>query len=253
MNIRSHAELCRLAVYTPDGLYGPVEDVIIEDDSWRLTHFACLSDADTPGRDILIPVELVSDVDFSAGRLMVDRTNEELRRSLSLAVTQTGTRLNGLRMDRALSARPMYVAGVSRGGQPQPLTPGQPVDTEVAPEDSGPEDALARLNDSSHYRRGIDLIDYHLKSKNGVIGPIRELLFDMAVQRLRHVIVEVFVDQRHNKKVLLPLPELAAWRDRRLYVAASASIVEDGPTVIDGDRVSRDDTTRSETHFLHRS
>ncbi len=248
MNTGSFTDLCRGAIYTPDGMYGPIEDIILRDDTWQLTHFVCLSDEDTAGREVLIPTGLIADIDLDAGRFSVDKTHQQLRQNLALATGDAAVRLHGLVTAGRRQTRPIYVAGVSRGDQPQPLAPGHPT-TESESEFLDNDDIMARLNDEPHYRRASDLIDYHLKSEDGVIGPITELFVNLETDRLSHVVVRLF-DSQTNRRILLPLPELAVWEQRRLRVGVTAEEIDSGPLLEPDVSITKKHVRESSEHFI---
>lgn len=248
LNASSFTDICRGAVYTPDGMYGPVEDVILRDDSWELTHLVCISDGETAGRDVLIPFGLITDIDLESGRFKLDKTHDELRQSLALATGNAAVRQHGRVTAHRRQTRPIYVAGVSRGDQPQPLAPGHP--TTEAESDLGTEDGdvMMRLNDGAHYRRISDLIDYHLKSEDGVIGPVTEVIVNLNQRRLSHLVVRLF-DNRAKRHILLPLPELAVWQQRRLRVGVTAEQIDAGPVLTTDTAVTTAETDKVNEYY----
>ena len=77
--LHSFNEVNGYNIEASDGTIGDVEDIIIDDESWKLRYFVIDTSKFLPGKDVLVPPEKIGGVIFTDSAVTVDMTKEELK------------------------------------------------------------------------------------------------------------------------------------------------------------------------------
>ena len=78
-NLHSFREVNGYTVEASDGAMGDIEDVIIDDETWKLSYVLVDTSKFLPGKDVLVPPESVKAIIYNGSRVEIDMTKEELK------------------------------------------------------------------------------------------------------------------------------------------------------------------------------
>lgn len=87
-NLRSASELCGYYIAASDGDLGHIEDLIVDDQSWRIRYVAIDTKNWLPGRKVLIAPDWISDLSWSDATASVDLTQEKIKQAPPYIATQ---------------------------------------------------------------------------------------------------------------------------------------------------------------------
>lgn len=78
-HLRSAQEVVGYSVETADGSTGHVEDLLLDDESWRIRYLVVDTRDWLPARKVLLPLSGVSQIDWAPRRVSVDLGSRELK------------------------------------------------------------------------------------------------------------------------------------------------------------------------------
>lgn len=79
-HLRSAHEVIGYAVQASDASGGSVEDLLVDDRSWKVHHIVVDTTSFWPGGEVLVPAELVTEVEWAGHQISFDLTREEIKR-----------------------------------------------------------------------------------------------------------------------------------------------------------------------------
>ena len=73
-------EVTGYTVLASEGAAGGVEDLLVDDRSWRVLHLVVDTTRWLPGGEVVVPAELAAQVDWTSREITFDLSRDEIRR-----------------------------------------------------------------------------------------------------------------------------------------------------------------------------
>jgi hypothetical protein len=214
--LRAFAGLTKMSIGAADGEIGAIKDAYFDDREWALRYIVVATGGWLTGARVLVTPHAIRGVDWSASRVDVTLTREQVRRAPSMDADKPVSRQNEIAYFDYYG-HPYYWSGPFMWGE-APL----PLRTGATSANAGK--AHARRDESRqgdpNLRSTNEVSGYHIEATDGGVGHVEDFLFDDEDWSLRYFIV----DTRNwlpGRKVLISTDwiERVSWEARKVYVA----------------------------------
>lgn len=178
-----------------DGEIGTVEDLLFDDERWRVRYLAADTGGWLTGRQVLLAPEAVGGIDE---RVTIGLTREQVEGSPPLSADEPVSR----QWETDLYGYYVYVpywgfaAGHPVAGAYAPIEPGLSPQGEVEPGQGDP-----------HLRSAREVTGYHVQASDDEVGHVEDLLLDDTTWSIDAIVV----DTRNilpGRKVVVPVTEI---------------------------------------------
>ena len=219
--LRSLEELKGYTIQATDGEIGRCHDFLFDDQTWAVRYMVADTRKWLPGKKVVISPIALGDPDWTARRLPVKLTQEQVRSAPDLDEHAPVTRQYEIWYHKHYDW-PFYWSGAglwASGIHPQPLySAGLAPDAEVAD--------LER----PHLHAVGDIQGYDIGATDGEIGHVTDFIVDDETWVVRYAVVATR-DWLPGKVVLVPLSALKSvdWIGRELQVDLTRQRIKDSP------------------------
>ncbi len=220
--LRSVNELRSYVLYAEDGEIGECKDFLFDDQKWAIRYMVADTRKWLPGRKVLISPIALGEPDWLTHRFPVKMTKEQIKESPPLDEDAPVSRqYEKVWFD--FYGWPYYWTGESLWGfDSYPTEVYTKAREELEKEKPVPEE--------THLRSEKEVRGYHIKSRDGEIGHLEDLIVDDESWALRYMVV----DTRNwlpGRKVLVSTGWIKAvsWLDREVEVDVTQEEVKNSP------------------------
>jgi len=226
--LRSFSEVEGARIHADDGQTGSVRTLYFDDESWEVRHFVVATGPPLAGRDVLLPPGTVwEDGTTRASVLRTDLTKEEVKNAPGaesdppVAAQQSSARLGV----------PPYpvMGGAAEIPAAMPADPRTLRAMDRSAADPAEDDGLPETGDP-HLRSAEEVLGYRVRSSDGEIGHVEDLVVDAGDWVVRYVAV----DTRNwlpGKKALVAASWVTgvSWPDAELFVCVDSIELKEAP------------------------
>lgn len=235
--IRSAKSLTGFELQATDGALGKVKDLYFDDVKWNVRYVVVDTAAWLRSRKVLLSTGVFFGSDWDASQLLVDLTQDQIRKSPSIDTEEPIDREDEESLHRYYGwptywsestdgMESMAGLGGAIGAVPVGLTPSPRSNVAVPGPTLG-----RRAPDGDRRLRSVNqVVGYHIEATDGSIGHIEDFLVDDQTWDIRYCII----DTRNwlpGKKVLLA-PEWISrirWSESSAYVDLTRESVQNSP------------------------
>jgi uncharacterized protein YrrD len=207
-----------LPLQAVDGEIGTVEDLLFDDERWRVRYLAADTGGWLTGRQVLLAPEAVGGIDE---RVTIGLTREQVEGSPPLSADEPVSRQWETDLFGYYGYVPYwgFAAGYPVAGAYAPIEPGLSPDGVVEPGEGDP-----------HLRSAREVTGYHVQATDDEVGHVEDLLLDDATWSIDAIVV----DTRNilpGRKVVVPVTEIEeiSFADRIVRVNMTREGIERRP------------------------
>ncbi len=238
--LRSVNDLYGYTVQATDGEIGSVDKFFFDDQTWTIRYLVVDTGTWLPGRQVLIsPISLIR-TDWTAQRLYVALTKEQIEKSPGIDTHKPVSRQREIeQLD--YYGYPYYWYGTGLWGPAAypaalgvPTAMGYPDKMGIASgrAASGVERQAAPHKEQGdpHLRSTKEVIGYYIEAQDGEIGHVEDFIIDDKSWAIRYMIVDT-VNWWPGKKVLIAPQwvEQVKWAESRVSVDLSREQIKNAP------------------------
>lgn len=229
--IRGVDNLKGFVIAATDGDIGELKDVYFDDELWAIRYLVVDTGDWLPGRKVLISPLSVGTIDWTARRIDVTLTRQQVKGSPDIDTDKPLSRQNETEFF-SYYGYPSYWDGANLwGAAAQPIA-APPIAPELsaARQEAQRSKEQASAHSDCHLRSTRVVIGYRIQALDGAIGHIENLLFDEDTWKVCYV----EIDTRNwwpGKHVLIS-PEwidVMEWADRSAHLHVLRTLVKDSP------------------------
>ena len=192
--LRTTTDLQNYAIAATDGLIGQVKDVYFDDEQWVVRYLVVETGSWLATRKVLISPIAIEAADRAARVITVSLTRDQVQDSPDIDTDEA----------------------VSRQQEEQYLR--------------HYDYSSPRADDSSHLRRGREIIQYRLQATDGNIGHVGDLLLEEKTWAVRYLVVETGHWWLGHQVLIAPQwIDQISWPDRRVSVNVTRQAVKRAP------------------------
>jgi uncharacterized protein YrrD len=171
-------EIHGMPVHATDGEIGTIQDVLFDPDSWTVRYLE-VSTGWLFGRDVLIPVDRVKNIDAPDGVATFDCTKEEIENSPSAEPERAIDREYESRLVAHYGLAPYWAAPPEVGVPPMAMPVGSPAarQTEAA--------------EGSLLLSGGEIDGYDLDAQGETVGTVRDVLIDLDTWKITSLMADL--------------------------------------------------------------
>lgn len=237
--LRSWKKLGRLGVDGPDGEVGHVHTMYFDDSRWTIRYFVVDVGGWLTRRQVLIPPHSVSAADWTAGRLHISLTEEQLKNSPDIDLERPVSRQEEARYLNYFNY-PLYWGGSGLFPDAPGVEPpvvGAELEAARAELERTEEEADAR---NSHLRSAEEVSGYHIQATDGEVGHVEDFVFDDQGWAIRYLVIDT--SNWPGGAPVLVAPSWADeidWTNSRLRVDLTVAQVKQSPVFADDVALAR--------------
>ena len=210
--LRSIKALQGYAVLAQDGDIGKVHDFYFQDDTWAVRYVVVDTGHWLPGRKVLLTRHALSAVDWEEHSLSVVLSREQVKNSPNIDTAKPVSRQHEVEL-HSYYGWPMYWIEPGPGSWPMggPMIP--------TLKEAGLPEAAPKVPADPHLRSAREVIGYHLRASDGVLGRVEDFIGDDACWLIRYLVAHVGGVLSAKKALLSPRwLEQISCDDRRVEV-----------------------------------
>ena len=215
------SELIGTGIQATDGPIGGITDLLFEDDAWKLRWVVVDTGIWLPGREVLLPPDLLGRPEPRLGGFPVALTRRQVEESPGAGSDAPVSRQVETGIYGHYGWTPYWEFGASAAGLPEPTLP---LAARLAP-----LEAPTPAGDP-HLRSAKEVSGYHLHASDGDIGHVEELLVEDESWAVRYVVVATRNFWPGRKVLLAPRWfRRIDWGERAVTVALTREQVKASP------------------------
>jgi sporulation protein YlmC with PRC-barrel domain len=225
---RSIKDLRGFALRATDGVIGKVDDFYFDDDDWGIRYLVVETGTWLLGRKVLISPMSVGHAGWMARQLPVALTRTQVELSPDIDTRKPVSRQHEAEYSRYYGY-PFYWGGAGlwgMGAYPGDLTTQGGIEEDLKAHGiSG-----TPSSDDCHLRSSNAVIGYHIKTTDGDIGHLEDLLVDDSTWAIRYLIVNTS-NWWGGKRVLVPPQWIdnISWSEEKVSVHQTRQALQDAP------------------------
>jgi len=234
--LRSANELINYTMEATDDDIGRCKDFLFDDRHWVTRYILVDTGKWLPGRKVLISPISLGEPDWATRRFPVDLTTEQIENSPALDTDAPVSRkYEQLYFDHF--QWPYYWTGGELWGA-TPYPPATPVPpTETGPSLKEKQEELEK----THLRSYREVKGYYIKTTDGEVGHVDDLIVDDETWRFRYMVV----DTRNwlpGRKVLISVEwiESVSWLENEVQVDVASEAIKNSPEFDPSQPVNRE-------------
>lgn len=231
-----------LAVLASDGRLGTVSDLLFDDSAWHIRWMVGRTGPWLARRTILIHPSAVGQIDQERRELAVRMTRAPVRASPDILLDEPVSRqieygVHGFKEQDPEWGNPRFLAGVW-GGMGLRVSRAR-LDEEKAMHKT-PRGGTQTDSGDPHLRSVSAVIGSQVQATDGIVGHVRDVVFDESDWNIRHVIVGLR-DWGLGKQVLLPPAAIRqiSWSHQDITLSITRAAVKASPVWHPTDRKDR--------------
>jgi sporulation protein YlmC with PRC-barrel domain len=227
---RSVERLTRFNVVAQDGEFGEVTDVLFDDQEWTVRYIVVDTGKFLPGRKVIIPPQVIEDVDWEGKLLPIGLTKQQIKSSPSLDADAPVSRRHEIELHRFFHWEPYWIGGPLSGAVPSSLRQQDPTMFEDEDDDKIVEKVGPEHEPNEHLRSVREVRGYRITSTDGDIGHVDDFLLDDGTWIIRYLAIDTR-DWLPGKRVLIHVPWVTevSWGSSRVSVDLSKEKIKDSP------------------------
>ncbi|MEZ5319570.1 MAG: PRC-barrel domain-containing protein [Vicinamibacterales bacterium] len=229
--LRSIEALSSLAIHATDGELGRVTECYFDDETWTVRYLVVRTGSWFSGRDVLLTPAVVTEVDWSGGRVNVALTMDQVRESPDVSTDRPVSRLQEIEYLRYYDQPPYWMLGAEVGGAAVAL--------DAAMRAAAAEAEAGGAPPPTHLRSSREVRSYHVDAADGPIGHVKDFLVDCADWRIACIVVDPS-RWKFNDEVVVEPSRVArvSWGERSLHLRLPREAVRTAPHYTGPDAVT---------------
>jgi hypothetical protein len=244
--LRNIKELEECSVAATDGMLGRVRDFYFEDDSWVIRYFVVEASYQEPRRRVLISPISVGLPNWSANRLPVNITREQVANSPDIDTDKPVSR------QQEVGYLGYYGYGTYWGGgglwgagiYPDILQAG------LQPHEPYASDGISERHDDPHLRSVNTVLRYYVHAMDGDLGHVQGLLVDDESWAIRYFIIDTSNWWLGHQVIVAPQwIDHLSWAESTLYVDLTRQAIKDSPPYDPTFPFDEDQATKLHAHY----
>ncbi|MFP6850757.1 MAG: PRC-barrel domain-containing protein [Pseudomonas sp.] len=236
--LHSQKDIEKCAIGATDGDIGQVKDLYFDDHAWAIRYFIVDTGTWLSGRKVLISPIAIERLDWSAHKLQVAITQEQVEHSPIIDTDKPVSRQHEM-LYLGYYGYPTYWDGIGMWGNgmlPMGLYPGyaELPGGNAARDENIEQNARAEQashhDDDPHLRSCKAVIGYHIRASDGEVGHVDGFLIDDQSWAIRYLVVNTS-NWWIGHQVLITPEQISGvhWPDRTVTVDLSREAVKAAP------------------------
>ncbi len=240
--LRSSDDLRRMTVDATDGEIGRIDEFYFDDEAWTIRYLVVRTGSWLSGRTVLLTPDAVTGADWTAHRLAVSLSMDQVRNSPDVSADRPVSRLQELEYLQYYDQPPYWMLGAEVGGSA--------IAIDAAMRAAAAEAEAVGTEPKTHLRSSREVRGYHIEAVDGSIGHLRHYLLDDDTWSVRYLVVDtsswwfgkdVAISPRWVSKV--------SWGGRSLHVNHTRDAIKASPAFDPRVPMTKDYAAALEEHF----
>ena len=220
--LRSSDELRRMTIHATDGELGHVDEFYFDDDTWTIRYLVVRTGSWLSGRLVLLTPTVITGTDWTAHRLSVSLTMDQVRNSPDVGTDRPVSRLQELEYLQYYDQPPYWMLGAEVGGSA--------IAIDAAMRAAAAEAEAAGSEPPTHLRSSREVRGYHIEAIDGPIGHLHHYLIDDDTWRVRFLVVDTSTWWFGKDVVISPdWVSRVSWGGRCLNVDQAREAIKSSP------------------------